>query len=343
MVWRRWQSQQARRLFRYTFLLLLPFIGPLLALAACGAAPLPVTHRLAADLRLAIRIYGQYRGRYSEHYGENVWAEVRVFDGTDKGTGSRGFALADKARLTCNGNDITIRSPAASAAGGGACPRQAPGGSYQITYTDEHGASTSVIVPVPTGTFSMLSPLAGSTVPMPVNGVFTVRVSLPEPPPNGTVVVESVYAHCGLNCSAVSANLPNDATPTVGPDANAASSARIGGDRGIAPNSSGLTFFATPTPPATLTPGPTPPPAATLTPAATATERVLFPPATATMTQDGSVGTITLQGDFSAFRPISGEVGANVEVRIAPDAGGFAAVTAVIGSEDIYSAITWTR
>jgi hypothetical protein len=61
------------------------------------------------------------------------------------------------------------------------------------------------------------------------------------------------------------------------------------------------------------------------------------------MTQDGGVGIITLQGDFSAFRPISGEIGVNVEAGIAPDAGGFATVSAVFGSEDIYSAITWTR
>jgi hypothetical protein len=61
------------------------------------------------------------------------------------------------------------------------------------------------------------------------------------------------------------------------------------------------------------------------------------------MTQDGATGTITLQGDFSEFRPISGEVGVQVEARIAPDASGFAAASAVFGSEDIYSAITWTR
>ena len=339
MVWRRWQSQQARQVFRYTFLLLLPFLGPLLALAGCGASPLPVTHRPAADIRLEIRIYGQYRGRYSESLGDNVRVEVRAFDGTEK----RGVALADKAHLTCNGTDITSRSPVVSAAGAGVCPRQEPGGSYQITYTDEHGASTSVIVPVPTGSFSMLSPLGGSNVPIPINSMLTVRVSLPTPPPNGAVVVDNVYAHCGINCSAVNANLPNDATPTASPNASAASSARIGGESGMTPRSSGLPFFATPAPPATPTQGPTPPPAATPTPAATATEHVLFPPAVATMTQDGSVGTITLQGDFSAFRPISGEVGANVEVRIAPDAGGFAAVSAVIGSEHIYSAITWTR
>jgi hypothetical protein len=343
MVWRRWQSQQARRMFRYTFLLLLPFLGPLLALAACGASPLPITHRPAADLRLAIRVYGQYWGRYSERYGENVFVSVSVFDETDKGTDTRGVALADKARLTCNGNDITIRSRATSGAGGGYCPRQAPGGSYQITYTDEHGASASVIVPVPAGSFLLLSPLGGSSVPIPVNGALTVRISLPAPPPHGTVLVDSIYAHCGLNCSAVNASLHNDATPTASPDANATSDASKRDDGRSAPLASAHRILATPAPPATLTPGPTPLSTATPTPAATATERVIFPPAVATMTQDGGVGTITLQGDFSQFRPIFGEVGANVEVRIAPDAGGFAAVSAVIGSEDIYSPIKWTR
>jgi len=343
MVWRRWQSQQARRVFRYTFLLLLPFLGPLLAFAGCGASPLPVTHRPAADLRLAIRIYGQYWGRYSERYGENVFVSVNVFEGTDKGADTRGVALADKAHLTCNGNDITIRSPVTSAAGGGYCPRQAPGGSYQITYTDEHGASTSVIVPVPTGSFLLLFPLGGSTVPIPVNGALTVRISLPPPPPHGTVLVDSVYAHCGLNCSAVNASLQDNATPTASPDANAASDVNKRDNGRSAPLASAHPFLATPAPPATPTRGPTPPPAATPTPGATATERVLYPRATATMTQDGSVGTITLQGDFSQFRPIFGEVGANVEVRIAPDAGGFAGATAVIGSEDIYSPIKWTR
>jgi hypothetical protein len=334
MVWR-----QARQVVRYTFLLLIPFLGPLLTLAGCGAPPLPVTHRPAADLRLEIRVNGQYRGRYSEKLGENVLVGVRVFDGTDE----RGVALADKAHLTCNGNEITSRSPAASDAGAGFCPRQAPGGSYQITYTDEHGASTSAIVAVPTGSFSMLSPLAGSTIPIPVNGMLTVRVSLPTPPPNGAVVIDSVYAHCGINCSGMTAYLQSDATPTASPDADAAASGRNGGDRGVALRSNSLPFSATPPPPNTPTPGPTRPPVATPTPPATQTQRPIPPPATATMTQEGGAATIALQGDFSAFRPISGEVGVHVEARIAPDAGGFAAATAVFGSEDIYSAITWAR
>jgi hypothetical protein len=331
-VWR------LHRALRYMLLRVAPF-SLLLVFVACGAPPLPVTHRPAADLRLEIHITGQY-SPYSERKADAI-VQVHVYDGTNQ----HEVALADKAHLTCNGTEITSRSPATIAASG-FCPRQAPGGSYQITYTDEHGASTTAIVPIPLGSFSILSPLAGSTVPIPTNGVLTVRVSLPTPPPNGSVAVDRISVLCGAYpnfCGGLTAELQNDVTLTTYTDANAASNARNVGDKGLAPLSNNLTFSATPTPPATPTPGQSPLPAATPTPAATSTQGPIPPPPTATMTQDGTTRTITLRGDYSQFAPKSGEVGIWVKAQVAPDPGGFAAATAIFGGEYISSAITWAR
>jgi hypothetical protein len=61
------------------------------------------------------------------------------------------------------------------------------------------------------------------------------------------------------------------------------------------------------------------------------------------MTRDGATGTITLRGDYSDFRPSSGEVDVWVKAQVAADAGGFSSATASYNSQDISSSIVWTR
>lgn len=312
-----------------------PVLGLLLALIGCGAATLPITHRPASDLRLEIHVSGQYGERYGDGKNVNVW--VRVLDGTDP----NGVALPDKARVTCGGTSIKPRPPLTIAASG-PCPRQAPGGAYQIIYTDEHGVSTSVTVPVPTGSFAILSPLAGSAVSIPTNGALTVRVSLPTPPPNETFSIESVATFCGAyldRCGGVAAPVKPAAIPaaSLGQGFTAVENNE---DKRAASRVSGLS--PTPTPPLTPTPaqpptlGPTPTPADVSTPTPP-------PPASATMVRDGNIGTITLRGDFAAFAPNTGEVTISVKGQVTPDRGGFAAVTASYDSEYISSTFTWTR
>jgi hypothetical protein len=327
MIWRR---GQARRAFRYTFLLLLPFLGPLLALPGCGAQTLPVTHRPAADFHLEIHIAGQYTGQTNNQ--ANVHVTVRVFDGTNPS----GVSLADKARLTCNGTDIK-NSPPAIMAGAGSCPRQPPGGAYKFTYTDEHGATTTTTVPVPAGAFAILSPLAGSTAPIPTNDALTVRVSLPTPASNGSFTVEGVTAFFGSSQSAfggVYAPVEDTASPTATP------TTRNADNKGLAPLASAQALLATPAPPATPTQGEQSP---TPTPAETQTQNPTQAPDSAIMTRDGATGIITLRGDFSPFFPGDGKVTIQVKGRIAPDLGGFASATAAFDIEFISSAFTWTR
>ncbi len=315
-----------------------PAFGLLLALIGCGAATLPITHRPASDLRLEIHIFGQFGAKYGD--GKSVNVSVRVFDGTTP----NGVALPDNARVTCGGISIKSRSPLTVAASG-PCPRQAPGGAYQITYTDEHGLSTTAIVPVPTGTFAILSPLAGSAVPIPTNGALTVRVSLPDAPPNGAFSIENIATFCGAyldTCGGVAAFVMPATTPTasLGPRLTAVES-NEDGNRATS-HVSGQSLSPTPTPPGTPTPAPIPTLNPTPTPADMSSPTPP-PPASATLVRDGDVGTITLRGDFSAFAPNTGELTISVQGRVAPDRGRFAAATASYDSEYISSAITWTR
>jgi hypothetical protein len=331
MVRRSEQSHQARRVFRNAFLLLFAFLSLPLALIGCGAQTLPVTHRPAADLHLEIHIASQYKVQTQDQ--ATVSVRVRVFDATS----SNGVSLADKAHLTCNGTNIKTPPPAI-VAGAGSCPRQPPGGAYRFTYTDEHGTSTTTIVPVLPGAFAILSPLAGSTAPIPTDGHLTIHVSLPTPPLSGTFTVESVSVSFGSSQSAFGgmyAKVQDAAAPTVSPTARNASS------RGLASLASGQAFAATPPPPpATPTQGYQPP---TPTPADTQTPSPPAPPATATMTRAGAAGTIMLNGDYSQFEPGDGEVTIQVKAQVAPDPGGFAAATAAFDSEYISSPVTWTR
>jgi hypothetical protein len=309
----------------------LPLLSLLLAIWGCGfgglhgAPTLPVTHRPASELRLMIQITGQYSDRPS------VGVLVRMFEGTNPNE----VALPPGARLTCNGSDMTPRSPVLQLVGF-SCPHQPPGGSYQITYTDEHGVPSTVAVPVPLGTFAILSPLAGATVPIPTNDQLRVRYSIPVPPTNGSVAIDSVAASCMTSltpCDTVYATIQHDATPT--PGMGAASSVASCVQRGsmvttmlIETEATTPVPGSTPTPGATLTPGPTPPPP---------TARR----GSATVTQSGNGGTILLMGDYTRFEPGPGTVELSVEARVTPDHGGFADVT--FEKETLHAPITWAR
>jgi hypothetical protein len=315
---------------------LLPLLSLLLATLACGISvgshygyqPPPVTHRPASQLRLAIQIGGQY-----EQYGASpdVQAQVRVFEVSN----SNEVSLADKASLTCNGADIKRNSYGFSLP----CPPQPPGGVYRIVYTDEHGAATTVVVPVPVGTFSILSPSAGASVPIPTNGVLTVRYTIPTPPANGSVAIDNVTAACSVSdaqpCGAVYANLQPTATATPGQGAGVAA---------VAPLTAGLAN-ATPMPGKTPTRGPTPTQGPTPLPGSTPQPTTPGIPAatpTVVVTQNGDTGAILLTGDYSEFQPAKGFLSLSVEAHVAPDPGDFAAVTASY-SDTLQSAFTWIR
>jgi hypothetical protein len=309
----------------------LPLLSLLLAVWACtigshiGARTLPITHRPASELRLVIQITGQYSDR------PYVVVLVHIFEGTNPNE----VALAGRAHMTCNGSDISPSSPAFQLVEG-SCPRQPPGGSYRFTYTDEHGASATVVVPIPLGSFAILSPLAGSTVPIPTNGPLTVRYVTPIPPTSGSVAIDSVTASCRTSldvCGTVYASLQHNDTPTPSVGAGSSITTTLE-DRGLPPAAaSAFAELATPTP----APGATPTPEATLTPGGGAES------STATVTQSGNMGTITLKGDYSRFNPGPGEVDLSVEAQVVPHRGGFAAATVTFVEDTISAPITWAR
>ena len=293
-------AQRRNQAFHSALLRVAPF-SLLLVFVACGTT-LPVTHRPASELRLEIIIGDQFSEK------PNVSVSVHFHDETNQ----REVALADNTRVTCNGTDISANAKTIPIIRPnpifvlGFCPRQPPGGSYKIAYTDEQGASTTATVPVPSGAFSILSPPPGSTVPIPIDDAFTLRLSLPTPPPGGSASVDDIMLTCGANentCEEVFwTDLQKEATPPVS---------------------------ATPTPQVTLTPflKRTPSPA---------------PAPTATLSQDGAIATITLRADYSQVAPNAARIVVFAHVQAPPDPGGFAAATAVYG-EQLSSDITWTR
>jgi len=308
----RWR--RARSALRFV-----PLLSLLLPLWACGfgswgggvgARPLPVTHRPASQLRLEIQFTGQY-----QQYGDrpSVVALIRVFEGTDPTQ----VSFAEQAQLTCNGSDLKLSPTNVTYP----CPPQPSGGSYQFVYTDEHGASTTAVVPIPTGSFAIVSPPAGATVPIPTNGLLTIRYAAPIPPPNGSVAIDNVSASCHdpaliRPCSAVFASLQHNATSTPGAPLGLAAAAALPASR--TPN---------------LAPGATP------TPGATSTSGV---GGSATVTQSSAGGTILLMGDFSRFERGPGSIELSVEAHVPPDRGGFSAVTAAF-VDTISASITWER
>src|SRR6185437_6442812 len=213
-------TNRIARMRSYRLLWLLPLLSLTLATLACGISlgshigyrPPPATHLPASQLRLEIQILGQYE-QYGKPSGSpTVGIAVRVFEGTKASESS----LADKATLTCNGVDIKRNAYGFSPP----CPRQPPGGAYRLVYTDEHGAQTTVAIPVPTGAFAILSPQDGATVPIPTNRTLPVRFTVPTAPVNGSVAIDNVTAACSVSdaqpCGSVYANLQPDATPTPG-------------------------------------------------------------------------------------------------------------------------------
>src|SRR5262249_10947475 len=68
--------------------------------------------------------------------------------------------------------------------------RQPPGGSYHLVYTDEHGATTSGVIPVPTGHFALRSPSQGATMLVPPSGshqVVVIHLAVPVPAPDRSI------------------------------------------------------------------------------------------------------------------------------------------------------------
>ena len=92
---------------------------------------------------------------------------------------------ADDARVTCNGRDVTPRMTPGMyqrLAGPLPCPRQPPGGACHLVYTDEHGARTAAVIPVPLGALVFRVPAQGTTLPIPRGHALTLRLVVPVPP-----------------------------------------------------------------------------------------------------------------------------------------------------------------
>jgi hypothetical protein len=290
-----------------------------------------VTHLPASQLRLAIQITSQY-ANYSATSNPNAYINIGVFDATN----AQEFSLPENAQISCNGKEVTRSSPTPGRNLSFSCPRQQPGGTYRIAYTDEHGAKTTVVIPVPTGTFAILSPQDGATVPIPTNGVLPVRFTTPTAPTNGSGAIDDVTAACSVSdaqpCGAVDATLRSTATAPPGQGLGAFAVAPLAASVGN----------ATPLPGKTPTSGPVPTQAPTPTPGATQTPTTPSPTPTVVVTQNGNTGTILLTGDYSEFQPARGFLSMAVEAHVTPDPGGFSSVS-VIYTDTLHTQFTWTR
>lgn len=316
-------------------LLWLPLLSLMLVTLACGISlgshigyrPPPATHLPASQLRLAIQVLGQY-----ESYGESSGAPtVGIATHVFEGTTTSEVSLPDKATLTCNGVDIKRNSDGFSPP----CPRESPGGAYRLVYTDEHGVKTTVVIPVLTGRFAILSPLDGAIVPIPTNGTLPVHFTMPPAPASGSVAIDNVTAACSISdaqpCGSVYANLHPTATTTPGQGSSGA----------VAPLAAKL-GNVTPQPGKTPTRSPVPTLGPTPTPGATATPTMPSPAPTVVVTQNGDMGTIMLTGDYNEFQPAKGFLTMSVEAQVTPDPGGFASVS-VIYTDTLHTQFTWTR
>jgi hypothetical protein len=169
----------------------------LLASVACGvptafhARPYPP----GRELHLLVSIGDQFT-----HLSQaNVLVTVRFATLED-------VAPADAASITCNGHDITPRAPSpfAHQSSNLPCPRQPPGGAYHLVYTDEHGATTSAILPIPSGEFALRSPTNGGILPIVRDQPILIRVGVPVSVSGGTVSATlSHWESCasGLGCT----------------------------------------------------------------------------------------------------------------------------------------------
>ena len=315
---------------------LLPLLSLTVATLACGISlgshigyrPPPATHLPASQLRLEISILGQSEQYSKSSSAPTVGIAVRVSEGTN----TPEVSFPDKATLTCNGVDIKRSAYGFSPP----CPRQPPGRAYRIVYTDEHGAATTIVIPIPTGTFAILSPQNDAIVPIPTNGTLPVHFTIPTAPANGSVAIDNVTAACSVSdaqpCGAVYATLHPTVTATPGQGLGAFVVAPLAANVGNATPQPGKT--------PTRVPIPTQPP----TPSLGATPLPTMPTATPTVvvTQNGETGTILLTGDYSEFQPARGFLSMSVEAHVTPDPGDFASVT-VTYTDTLHTQFTWTR
>lgn len=314
-------------------LTLLPLLSLALAILACGISvgshygyqPPPVTHLPATQLRLEIQVSGQY-----ETYGgsPNALIQIHVYEQSS----GKVVSLPAGSLLTCNGVEIRPMATASDYS----CRRQPPGGAYRLAYTDEHGAKTTVVVPVPTGSFAILAPQDGAHVPIPTHGTFIVHYTAPDPPAGGSITLDSITVACSVSdaqpCGAFSAKLSPSADVAPGQGSGVAL---------VAPLTAGIAN-TTPAPGKTPTGGPTPtgggaPPLNPTPPKGAAAT----PPST-TATVNVANGTILLTGDYSTFQPARGFVSLAVGAHVIPDPGAFVAVTADY-TDTLQTAFTWTR
>lgn len=165
--------------------LVLSFSCLLLAVAACtlpGSA-VRATYPPGGNLRLSIDIEYQFT-----HLDlPDVQVLVRF-------VGEGELAPADAATVTCNGRDVTPRQDGFLSNLGPArpCTRESPGGTYRFVYTDEHGATTSALIPVPVGSLTIRSPADGAAVPIARTDGFLLRLALPIPAPGGNVTIDAI-------------------------------------------------------------------------------------------------------------------------------------------------------
>jgi hypothetical protein len=311
----------------------LPLLAALLAVASglslanCGASLPPVTNKPVADLQLVVSIYNQYV-RLDDT--SKVYLQVSLVDAETHAA----VSPPKGARITCDGADVTPTRPPPSFS---PCPAQASG-SYAVVYTDEHGAATTVQVPVPTGPFAILYPRSRDSVTVPTN-TLPIYFVAPTVPSGGNVILSSVTAWCGDDngilgkCGIVSAEVQNKVLPTPGPTGSRSGSAAM--LVGIA---------ATPTPPPTPPPSGSPTPRPTLPPDATATVTgVPTPTSSAVIEVDNKGGSvILLHGTFDGFKPGPGQVDVLTSVQVNPAPSGFQSVTATY-LDHFEIPITWAR
>jgi hypothetical protein len=102
---------------------------------------------------------------------------------------------ADNAHITCNGHDVTPRAQGAFSShldGYHPCPRQPAGGAYHLVYTDEGGAVTSAVIPVPTDELAFRSPTDGESFHFVRNMPLVIRLAVPVPASGGSVTFNSL-------------------------------------------------------------------------------------------------------------------------------------------------------
>lgn len=141
----------------------------------CGGTATVVTLKEGAanTLSLAVKVLGQYNANTPE---------VTITVTFSKG----GYMepLAGKLRIACDG--VTAANQSINSGGSRmSVPRQPAGGNYHCTYTDEKGNTTSLTIPVPTGTLAMTSPKAGATIHLSSNVTPPPYAFPPTPTPSG--------------------------------------------------------------------------------------------------------------------------------------------------------------